>query len=166
MLFRLGPRQYAVVGLTLLIGVPTLFLGLGGSRWSYAWYYESMVGRDLRKVLGFETGTLKHDSGERTSWWGITAVSSGGAFEQAAVRAGDVPLRVSYVSTVDGTRKLRMIWYHGETDAITSFYEFLERSRGRGPVSFTVCAVELIDTVPCPEREITVTVPEELRRVG
>jgi len=151
-LMTLSKKQFFLISVTLLFGVGALIVAVS-DRAIYAWYAERVWGSPYQNELGFLTGWLREPGG-RPTCWGITGVAKGGLFEKAGVREGDVPWRFKN----SGKSDFVTLHYHGTSGAIVGFYSFLERSRGLGPVEFTVCPT----CVPCggdSERRVEVEVP-------
>lgn len=141
-----------VMSVTLGLGVSAV-IGLTWDRAIRAWCAEAIWGTPYQEGLGFKTGWFRDSAGQPTCW-GITEVTNGGLFDKAGVREGDVPWQFKNA----GSPYFFTLYYKGTSGAITGFYSFLERSRGLGPVEFTVCP----KCEPCGganERRITLEVP-------
>ena len=133
-LITLSRNQFLLMSVTLLLGVATCFIAVGDMT-IRALYAPEVWGLPYQRELGFNTGWFRDSAGQPTCW-GITGVTNGGPLEKAGVREGDVPWRFKNAGKSD----FASFYRRGESGAITGFYLFLERSRGRGPVEFTVCS--------------------------
>jgi len=156
-LITLSGKGFAIVLVILFLAIPVWVYLAVGTTGVYAWYNENVRGPTYQKLLGFRTGELT-DSTNSRALWGMLDVIAAGEFERAGVRKGDVPRRVPYFSPLDGTPHLYAIGYNGRLAAVGDFYFFLEQSRGRGPVTFTVCSSSEIHDPHC-ERTVTIEVP-------
>ena len=125
------------------------------------WYWAHVCAPRYEKALGFTMGDLATPDGGR--WlWGVTSVATDGPFWQASLRVGDVPVRLP-VRFSDGVVRVVDVWHFSKGGKVASFYSFLSRSEGRGPVKFSVCSLEefYVHGSGCPSREVTISVPAD-----
>jgi hypothetical protein len=153
-------RQFLLV-LVPVVCLFVLMVALAGDSYGEltAWYWGRVRGLRYERLMGFTTGTLNPPSG----WWGITTVAPGGAFWRAGLRVGDVPVRLP-VRFSNGELRVVPVWYGSRNGVVSSFYSFLARSEGRGPVKFSVCSVDELYShggPACPGREVTISVPAD-----
>jgi len=151
-LITLSKSQFLLTSVTLFLGIGALITYVSSPA-LYALYAQASWGKPYQGKLGFTTGWFR-DSGGQPTCWGIIEVAKGGAFEAAGLRRGDVPRRFKNAGSAD----FFTLYHRGESGAISGFYSFLERSRGKGPVEFTVCS-GCDDWERDNERRITIEVP-------
>lgn len=92
MLMTLGPRQWAVIAIVLLVVLPviTYIVFLQGID---SWYMREVVGPRLQREFGFRAGLRPVRVGnEQWQMFMITSVRKGGELEKAGFRAGDIPV--------------------------------------------------------------------------
>jgi hypothetical protein len=142
-LLRPGKAQWAYLGAAILIVLPFVVVAACQPQIDL-WLFRAIELPALQDKLGFTAGYIEMQGGNGASYqaFGFTSVVPGGAFWEAGVRPGDVP--VGYV--------------HGWE---RSFLGQLSWAKQRGSFTLRLMPSEAVPqgTFP-PVREVTVRLPK------
>jgi S1-C subfamily serine protease len=87
---RLGPAQYAILVITLLVLIPLVtWFTIGNIVHDY--YVDEIVAPQLQREFGFQVGSVRVGPGESgpDAWVAIAHIAAGSPLERAGIRRGD-----------------------------------------------------------------------------